>query len=127
MKKALLILASLCMLLSCTKTGNETNYHVKNNTHDEITAEYTLYTGVHQSTVIPANSILQLTFPDGFRCRTPFDTYSSFYVVDAQGDTIMDAMPVDHNDLGHWIREEDIQEPNRYTKIFIDNYILVID
>ena len=127
MKKALLLLASLGMLLSCTKTGVETYHHVKNNTHDEITAEYTLYTGVHQSAVIPAHSILQLTFPDGFMCRIPFDTYSSFYILNAQGDTIMDAMPIDHNDLGNWITEEDLREPNRYTKIFIDNYILVIN
>ena len=127
MKKGLLLLAILGLLLSCTKTGNETYHYVKNYTDFEITAEYTLNTGVQQSAVIPANSTLRFTFPDGFLCQDPYYTYSSFYILNAQGDIIMDAMPVDRNNLGNWIREEDLREPNRYTKIFIDNYILVIN
>ena len=127
MKKSLLLLVTLGMLLSCTRTGDETYHYVKNSTQDKLTADYTLLTGVHQSAVIPANSVLPLTFPNGFLCKLPIDTYSSFYILNAQGDTIMDAMPVDRYDLGNWTIEEDIQEPNRYTKIFIHNYILVIN
>lgn len=29
-------------------------------------------------------------------------------------------------DLGNWVLDEDIQEPDIYTKIFIHNYILVV-
>jgi len=127
MKKALLFLAALGMLMSCTKTGSKIYHYVKNGTQNEITADYTLLTGVHQSAVIPANSVLPLTFPDSFRCKAPIDTYAAFYILNAQGDTIMDALPVDRYDSGNWTLEEDIQEPDRYTKISIEKYILVIN
>ena len=125
MKKVLLLLVTLGML-SCTKTGTEFCYYVLNSTQDEITADYTLHTGVHQSAAIPAMSVRPLVFPDGFVCEPLHRTYSSFYVLNQQGDTIMDALPVDRQDLGNWIVEEDMREPNRYTKIFIHKYILVV-
>lgn len=126
MKKTLLLLATLGMLLSCTKTGDENYHYVNNNTLDEIIADYTLRTGFHQSVVVPARSELRLTFPDDFFPGDPYDTYSSFYILNVQGDTIMSAMPDDRYDLGNWVLDEDIQEPDIYTKIFIHNYILVV-
>ena len=125
MKKVLLLLVTLGML-SCTKTGTEFCYYVLNSTQDEIKADYTLHTGVHQSAAIPAMSVRPLVFPDGFCCAPLHRTYSSFYVLNQQGDTIMDALPVDRQDLGNWIVEEDMREPNRYTTIFIHKYILVV-
>ena len=123
-------------LLSCTKTGDEFRHYVYNRLTEDVTVAYTLDTTYYTSSaehvqsfsqVIPARKKHPVSMPSGYMCYTPAKNYRSFLVLNASGDTIFDATPVEVTDNSAWKVEYETETPDKYTKIFVTNYILVID
>ena len=127
MKKALFYIFALVMFGSCTKTGYEIKHYVNNATNGEITVAYTLNNGLQKSSAIKAQTTLPLTFPQNFSGKSPYATYSSFYVLNGLGDTIMNALPASYDDLGNWTLECEVQKKDIYTIITIYKYTLNVE
>ena len=138
MKSKLFLITFLAFcLLSCTKTGEVLRHYVDNRLTEDVTVAFTLDTTQYYSStierpqsfsqVIPAGTKHPVSLPAGYRCYTPAKNYRSFVVLNADGDTILDATPMDVTDNSAWKVECETETPDRYTKIFVINYILAID